>query len=151
MSLQEKPLPADDSAASLKAALAERTRELAEARERETATAEILKVIKNSPGDVAPVFDAIVERAMRLCQAAYRHVYTYDGELFHLASAQGERGYVDWIRQSGPRVAASSLTFERIVAGEQLAHIGDIAADDAYRKRNPRALKLVDRQGIHTF
>ena len=144
MSLQEKPLPADDSAASLKAALAERTRELAEARERETATAEILEVIKNSPGDVAPVFDAIVERAMRLCQAGYGHVFKYDGKLFHLVAAHGERRYVDWIRQSGPRAPASSLTFGRIVAGEPLVHVGDIAADEAYRKGNPRARTMVD-------
>ena len=93
----------------------------------------------------------MVESAMHFCQADYGHVYSYDGEFFHLIAAHGEPRYLDWIKQTGPRLPENSLTLERVISGAPFVHIADIAEDDTYRSGNPRARTIVDKFDIHTL
>jgi signal transduction histidine kinase len=93
----------------------------------------------------------MVESAMRLCQADYGHVYSYDGKLLHLVAAHGDPGYVNWIKESGPRTPEGSLTFTRILEGEPLVHLADISKDVSYRAGNQRAKTIVDQFDIHTL
>jgi DNA-binding transcriptional LysR family regulator len=74
------------SAEELQGQLDEALRELYEAREQQTATAEILQVISSSPTDAQPVFETIVKSAARLCRSVLSAVYRSDGELVHLVA-----------------------------------------------------------------
>src|SRR5262252_8749657 len=64
----------------------QRTRELAESLEQQTATSEVLKVISSSPGDLQSVFDAMLENAVRICDAKFGNIYRWDGDALHLAA-----------------------------------------------------------------
>ena len=77
---------ADPSYEELRAENEELRRSRDTAIEQQTATSEILRVISQSPTDVQPVFEAIAENALRLCEATFSAVFKYDGELIHLAA-----------------------------------------------------------------
>ncbi len=127
MSLQEKPLPADDSTASLKAALAQRTRELEEAHEREAATAEILHIIRSSPGDLQPVFDAIAQSALRLFSGQSATVTRVVGDEIHLAAlTAGSDEGVKAVQGSFPSPLSSPGIHSRVARSGQPAFRFDI-------------------------
>src|SRR5271168_515811 len=74
------------------------THELHEAQEQRAATLEVLRVISSSPGDLTPVFDAMLERATRLCEATHGHVWRFDGEYLHVVAVRGDPQFVEWLR-----------------------------------------------------
>ena len=108
--------------------------ETREALEQQTATAEVLGVINSSPGDLAPVFDAMLEKATRLCEAPFGILRTWDGERFHFGAVHGDPRFCDWVRQRGPiRTDSDASLLGRIRAGERVVHITDAQNDEAYR------------------
>jgi GAF domain-containing protein len=123
--------------------------ETREALEQQTATAEVLQVINASPGDLAPVFDAMLERAIRLCEATYGHMFTYDGELFHLAAISGPPGYVEWSSQLGPVRSGPSAPLGRISRGERIVHVTDVQEEDVYHT-SPGFREQADRRGVRS-
>jgi GAF domain-containing protein len=106
--------------------------ETREALEQQTATAEVLQVINSSPGDLAPVFEAVVEKATRLCEATHGYLFTYDGERFHPGAEIGDSRYVEWTRQHGPFQPPANTALGRIRRGERLVHVADIRKDDSF-------------------
>jgi class 3 adenylate cyclase len=101
--------------------------ETREALEQQTATAEVLGVINSSPGDLGPVFDAMLDKAMRLCDAAHGTLTTYEGEQFRCVASQGlPHAFLEVLRQ--PRRAAANSAQERLLGGERIVHIADLTA-----------------------
>src|SRR6516162_5126427 len=137
--------------ADLQRQLAECRAERDEALQRETATAEVLQVINSSPGDLTPVFDAMLERALGLCGAAFGILRTYDGECILAIAIRGaDPEYVEFLRnrpvRPGPLTAHG-----RIVAGEDIIHIPDVSADEAFRSGDPRRRGLVQLGGARSY
>jgi len=126
--------------------------ELAEARERETATAEVLQVINSSPGDLAPVFDAILKKATGLCGAAFGLLSIHDGKRFRRAAAHGvPAAYAEFFRTTDTPVDSSTTPPARILAGEPVVQIADLAAEENYRAGEPNWRALVDLAGARSI
>src|SRR5262245_57350578 len=70
--------PASSTLADLREQVSALTRELAEAREQQTATSEVLRVISSSPGELGPVFEAMLANAVRLCEAKFGTLYLHE-------------------------------------------------------------------------
>jgi len=149
--------PLDDEVADLRRANAELQRRLNEALaerdeslQRETATTEVLRVINSSPGDLTPVFEAMLEKATRLCEASFGIMNTYDGKHFRAGAAHHvPAALVEWSErnpvQFGPGTGPA-----RIVGGENLVHTVDLTATEAYQRGDPSRRALVDLGGARS-
>jgi two-component system NtrC family sensor kinase len=109
--------------------------ETREALEQQTATAEVLQVINSSPGNLAPVFDAMLEKAIRLCDAAHGHLYDYDGTLIHILAVKGERRFVEWMLQRKPLPPTAGTPMSEVFINRlPLIHFPDAREHPAYSK-----------------
>jgi signal transduction histidine kinase len=125
--------------------------ETQEALDQQTATAEVLGVINSSPGDLAPVFDAMLDKAMRLCDAALGILWTYDGDAFHLAASRGAPPAYAKFLAAGPRWPGPATAHGRLLHGSTFEHIADVAASEDYRLGDPFPRALVDLAGGRTI
>jgi len=124
--------------------------ETREALEQQTATAEVLQVINSSPGDLTPVFDAMLERALRLCDGAYGSLFTFDGERFSATATRGETGYNDWLRQSGPFLPPPGGLLDRALRGEDIVEVVDLLEHDEIRQY-PALQRMVELGGYRSL
>ncbi|HEY0852892.1 MAG TPA: GAF domain-containing protein, partial [Bradyrhizobium sp.] len=127
----------------------QRTRELSESLEQQTATSEVLSVISRSAGDLAPVFDAMLSKAMQLCSANFGVLNTYDGERFHTAATYGLPPAYDEFRRRQPLDYGPATAPARLLRGEPFVEIPDLLESDAYRSGEPNRRALVDLGGAH--
>src|SRR5262249_48285329 len=121
-----------------------------EALEQQTATAEVLQVINYSPGDLAPVFEAMLEKAVRLCEATHGDLFTYDGESFHLSAARSNAQYIECVREAGPVRPDPTTPLGRLTRGDRIVHVADIREDEGYRAV-PIFREAVELRGVQTL
>jgi GAF domain-containing protein len=137
--------------AELQRCLDERTAERDEALRRETATAEVLQVINASPGDLAPVFEAMLDKALHLCGAAFGQLWTYDGEVARVvASRNVPERYREHMANQAIRPDANTFLGKAIYE-RRFIHIADNAAEEPYLRRVPIAVSAVELAGVRTF
>ena len=138
----------DDEVADLRRANAELHQRLDEALAREVATAEVLQVINSSLGDLTPVFDAMLDKATRLCEAAQGQLYTYDGKAFRAVAVHGVSNFADWYQRLD-LVPAPGATLDKILGGEPIVHLVDATDTEAYRS-SPQYRRMVDSSGARS-
>jgi two-component system, NtrC family, sensor kinase len=129
-----------------------RTRELTEALEQQTATAEVLRVISRSPGELEPVFNAMLENATRICQAKVGNLFLREGDDFRAVAVHGESEYADWFRRD-PVIRARDnpgTPLVRVAKTKQVLHIPDLRLDQSYLDGHPRIVALVESAGART-
>ncbi|HEU5464595.1 MAG TPA: ATP-binding protein, partial [Candidatus Binatia bacterium] len=132
-----------ESYANLEQKVEDRTRELTESLEQQTATSEILGVIASSPTDIQPVLDAVAERAARLCDADDAQLFLVEGEHLQRVAGYGKIPFVETLPSINRTTPAGRAVIER-----QTIHVEDLAAelDDEY----PGSRERQQVSGAHT-
>ena len=127
------------------------TRELREALEQQTATSEVLRVISSSPGELEPVFQAMLENATRLCEAKFGHLYLYEeGGLHTVASHNVPPAYAEARRRLGLFHPPPGGALAKVIRTKQTVHTADFAATQAYAERHPVVVDAVELGGVRT-
>jgi signal transduction histidine kinase len=124
--------------------------ETREALEQQTATAEVLQVINSSPGNLAPVYAAILEKAHNLCGVAVGTLQLYDGAKVHTVAQRGVTGrFAELLRE--PYEPAEGHPASRLLGGERVVHIIDHGIGELTKQQpdNPRA-QASAQQGLRT-
>jgi class 3 adenylate cyclase len=122
--------------------------ETREALEQQTATAEVLQVINSSPGDLMPVFDAMLEKAIRLCDAVEGVLWTIDEGRGRVAAARGLPA--NFVASLNERVrSGTNPLLERVMRGEHLIHVPDTMQFELYG-RDPLGPAAVEA-GVRTL
>jgi GAF domain-containing protein len=142
---------AQESASDLERRLVQAERQLAEALERQAATDEVLRAISSSPGELEPVFRAILANAMRICEARFGHVMLFDGGVFHAGYLHDVPPPYREIMERGPICPGPTTGLGKIARTKQPVHIVDLAADAAYAERDPLRVITVELAGARTF
>jgi signal transduction histidine kinase len=129
--------------------LRQRTDDLTESLEQQTATSEVLRVISSSPTNVQPVFDAIAESAVRLCDGQFSFVMRFDGKLVDFASycgltAEGLKAF----RSILPMPASEDTAAGRAIVRRAVVEISDVGADPSYGARGRGLAKAVAYRSI---
>src|SRR5207245_6703403 len=110
--------------------LRDRTAELTESLEQQTATSEVLGVISSSPGELDPVFQTMLANAVRICEAKFGTLYRYDREAFYHAAGSGTPpALVEIQKQHGRFIPETGTLLHRVMQTKKVAHSADYAAE----------------------
>ena len=126
--------------------------ETKEALEQQTATSEVLKVISSSPGDLEPVFSAMLGNATRICEAKFGVLFLYEGDAFRVMALHGAPPAYAEERRRDPRIGIPHGTaLARIVETRQTVQIADIQSEPAYSNDPQRRAGIIGSAGARTL
>ena len=133
--------------------LHQRTDDLTESLEQQTATSEVLSVISSSPGELEPVFKAMLENATRICEARYGTMWLCEGDAFRAAALHGPlpQAYIDLLRSGTLFHFGPDTPTARVVQTRQPVQIPDLSETRAYLDRDPVPVAAVEVAGIRTM
>src|SRR5262249_19867303 len=129
-----------------------RTRELSESLEQQTATSEVLKVISSSPGELQPVFEAMLANATRICEATFGNLFLREGHIFRAVAVHSNKQDYD-LRQN-PLIDLREnpgIPLDRAANSKQVVHIPDLRTDQSYIGKNRFIVRLVEIAGARTL
>jgi signal transduction histidine kinase len=130
--------------------LRQRTDDLSEALEQQTATSEVLRVISSSPGELEPVFQTMLANAVRICEAKIGSLYIREGDAFlTVATHNAPPAYVEARTRELIRPPPDAM-LGRLAATKQVVHIADITTIASYLERNPFMVAAVELGGYRT-
>jgi GAF domain-containing protein/anti-sigma regulatory factor (Ser/Thr protein kinase) len=131
----------------------QRTRELAESLEQQTATSEVLRVISSSPGELKPVFNAMLENAVRLCEAEFGHLFLYEGEAFHTTALHSASRVFAEVRRRPVvlREVHPDNPLAVITRTKAVVHTADVRTEKSYIERDPSFFEFVDTSGARAL
>jgi GAF domain-containing protein len=134
----------------IRAANTDLKKKLAEALEQQAATSEVLQVISSSPGELEPVFQAMLANAVRICDARFGNLYLHEsGALRVVASHNVPRAFAE-ARRRGPFHPAAGSAFGKLIRTKQTVQTADIAATQPYAERDPAVVDAVELGGVRT-
>ena len=133
--------------------LRQRTNDLTEALEQQTATSEVLQVISSSPGELEPVFTAMLVSATRICDAKFGNLLLREGEAFRAVAWHGEPTYVSAWRGEAliVRTDGADIPLSRVAATKKRVHVADLRQEAAYKAGFAPLVALVDKGGARTL
>jgi GAF domain-containing protein len=124
--------------------------ELRESLEQQTATADVLKVISSSPGELEPVFQAMLANAVRLCAASFGNLYLRDGEFFRLVALHNTPPAFVAQRRGQPYRPGPNAPPNRMLRTREVVHVADLTVDPSYVERDPGVVAFVELAGTRT-
>src|SRR5262249_32173246 len=130
--------------------LRQRTADLTESLEQQTATSDVLKITSTSRGELKPVFESMLENAIRLCMAKFGNLLLLDGEKFQIAATHDPAGVAQLWEHNTIRPGIDT-GLGRVVRTRQVVHIPDATKERAYLDRDPLRVATVEILGAKTF
>jgi adenylate cyclase len=134
--------------------LRQRTDDLSEALEQQTATSEVLRVISSSPGELEPVFQAMLENATRLCEANFGNLFVCEGNAFRSVAVHSPpSAYTGWYEHHPlfyPKDHPQA-PLARLAESREIIHVADLRLDPGYAARVPALVAFVDNAGARTL
>jgi len=133
--------------------LRQRTDDLSEALEQQTATSEVLTVISSSAGELQPVFNTMLAKAIKLCDASFGAMWLVDGDGYRTAALHGNLPdtYLEQWRSGTLHRPKAVVPMVRAIRSREPVHVIDMLEDDAYLENDPLARSVVDIAGIRTL